>query len=268
MATSGRQWHLLNNGTKTTEGRLTMKSRITAFVLTMLLLTCEVVLAAQITPTQKIDRVTRLLKSLETRDLRPLAYVDSRSYMQHNLRVANGPAALRELVLHSPAGTSVRTVRIFADDDDVVAQTDYNFGGPKVGFDIFRFDGDKIIEHWDNLEDKCAAPNLSGRTQLDGPTTVTDLDKTDANKLLMKSYFDDVVLGGQRDKVAQYRSVDSFHQHNCDGEDNKSGFQTKTGIFAKPGFVFKYTKVHKILGQGNFVLVMSEGLFDAKPTAF
>jgi predicted SnoaL-like aldol condensation-catalyzing enzyme len=245
-----------------------MKSRITAFVLTMLLLTCEVVLAAQITPTQKIDRVTRLLKSLETRDLRPLAYVDSRSYMQHNLRVANGPAALRELVLHSPAGTSVRTVRIFADDDDVVAQTDYNFGGPKVGFDIFRFDGDNIIEHWDNLEDKCAAPNLSGRTQLDGPTTVTDLDKTDANKLLMKSYFDDVVLGGQRDKVAQYRSVDSFHQHNCDGEDNKSGFQTKTGIFAKPGFVFKYTKVHKILGQGNFVLVMSEGLFDAKPTAF
>jgi len=73
--------------------------------------------------------------------------------------------------------------------------------------------------------------------------------------------------GGQADKVAQYRS-DNFHQHNCDGEDNKSGFQTKRGIFAKPGFVFKYTKVHKILGQGNFVLVMSEGLFDAKPTAF
>jgi predicted SnoaL-like aldol condensation-catalyzing enzyme len=224
--------------------------------------------AAQLSPTQKIDRATRLLKSLETRDLRPLAYVDSRSYTQHNLQVANGPAALRELVLHSRAGTSVRTVRIFADDDYVVAHTDYNFGGPKVGFDIFRFDGDKIIEHWDNLEDKCAAPNLSGRTQLDGPTTVTDFDKTDANKLLMKSYFDDVVLGGQRDKVAQYRSADSFHQHNCDGEDNKAGFQTKTGIFAKPGFVFKYTKVHKILGQGNFVLVISEGLFDAKPTPF
>jgi predicted SnoaL-like aldol condensation-catalyzing enzyme len=100
------------------------------------------------------------------------------------------------------------------------------------------------------------------------PTKVTESDKTDANKLLMKGYFNDVVLGGQREKAAQYRSADNFHQHNCDGEDNKSGFQTKTGIFAKPGFVFKYTKAHKILGQGNFVLVMSEGLFDAKATAF
>jgi predicted SnoaL-like aldol condensation-catalyzing enzyme len=45
-------------------------------------------------------------------------------------------------------------------------------------------------------------------------------------------------------------------------------FRTKPRIFAKPGFVFKYTKVYKILGQGNFVLLMSEGLFDAKPTAF
>jgi hypothetical protein len=103
-----------------------------------------------------------VMKSLETRDLRPLAYIDSRSYTQHNLQGADGAAALRETVLHSPAGTSVRTV---------VAQTDYYCGGPKVGFDVLRFDGDKIIEHWDNLEDKCAAPNLSGRTQLDGPTT-------------------------------------------------------------------------------------------------
>jgi predicted SnoaL-like aldol condensation-catalyzing enzyme len=242
--------------------------RLAVALVAMLLMACEVVFAAQLTPTQKMDRVTSLLNSLETRDLRPLAYIDSRNYAQHNLQVANGPAALRELVIHSPAGTSVRTVRIFADGDYVVAQTDYNFGGPKVGFDIFRFDGDKIVEHWDNLEDKCAATNLSGRTQIDGPTKVTDLDKTDANKLLMKNYFDEVVLGGQRDKVAQYRSADNFHQHNCNGEDNKSGFQTKTGIFAKPGFVFKYTKVHKILGQGSFVLVISEGFFDAKPTAF
>jgi predicted SnoaL-like aldol condensation-catalyzing enzyme len=245
-----------------------MQNRVAACGLLTLSITCAAAFSAQLTTDQKIDRVTTLLKSLETRDVRPLAYVNSRTYVQHNLRVANGPAALKELVLHSPAGTSVHTVRVFADGDYVVAQTDYNFGGPRVGFDVFRFAGDKIVEHWDNLEDKCKAPNVSGRTQLDGPTKVTDLDKTDANKLLMKRYFDDVVLGGQRDKVLQYRSGDNFHQHNCDGEDNKSGFQNTSGIFAKPGFVFKYTKVHKILGQGNLVLVMSEGLFDAKPTAF
>jgi len=74
-------------------------------------------------------------------------------------------------------------VRIFTDGDYVVAQTDYNFGGPKVGFDVFRFDGDNIVEHWDNLQNKCAAtPNPSGRTQHDGLTKVTDFDKTNANK--------------------------------------------------------------------------------------
>ena len=163
-----------------------MQNRLAGCFLLTLSITCGAALSAQLTTGQKIERVTTLLKSLETRDLRPLAYIDSRTYTQHNLRVPNGPAAHKELVLHSPAGTSVHTVRVFADGDYVVAQTDYNFGGPRVGFDVFRFAGDKIVEHWDNLEAKCIAPNASGRTQLDGPTKVTDLDKTEANKLLMK----------------------------------------------------------------------------------
>jgi predicted SnoaL-like aldol condensation-catalyzing enzyme len=110
--------------------------------------------------------------------------------------------------------------------------------------------------------------NLSGRSQLDGPTEVADLDKTESTKNVVKGYFDTVILQGQRDKVSQYRSKDNFRQHSCDGEDNKSGFQLKTGPYATPGFVLKIEKVHKSLGQGNFVLVMSGGLFDAKPAAF
>jgi hypothetical protein len=57
------------------------------------------------------------------------------------------------------------------------------------GFDVFRFDGGKVIEHWDNLQKKCAAPNPSGRTQIDSPAEVTDLDKTKTNKSVMKGYF-------------------------------------------------------------------------------
>ena len=107
-----------------------MQKRFTVYALTILSITCGAALAAQLTPARRIDRVTTLLKSLETRDLRPLAYIGS-SYTQHNLQVADGPAGVRELVLHPPAGTTVHTVRIFADGDFVVAQTDYNFGGPK-----------------------------------------------------------------------------------------------------------------------------------------
>ena len=255
-------------GRSTAKDEVSVKKSFVSIGLALLLITSGVAVAGQLTADQKIDRVGKLLKSLETKDPTSLAYVDSKRYTQHNLAVEDGPRGVRSLVLHPPAGTTVHTVRIFADGDYVVAQSDYFFDGPKVGFDVFRFDGDKIVEHWDNLQQKCAMPNQSGRTQLDGPTKVTDRGATEANKSLMKGYFTDVVLGGQGNKVAQYRSLDNFHQHNCDGEDNKSGFQNKSGIFAKPGFVFKFTKVHKILGQGNFVLVMSEGLFDAKPTAF
>jgi hypothetical protein len=73
-----------------------------------------------------------------------------------------------------------------------------------VAFDVFRF-------HWDNVQDECAVPNVSGRTQLDGPTQVVDLDKTEANKTVLRGYFRDVVFGGQREKAAQDKSLDHFH---------------------------------------------------------
>ena len=121
-----------------------------------------------------------------------------------------------------------------------------------------------MVEHWDNIQDKCLAPNKSGRTQLDGPIEVTDADRTQANKAVVKEYWDAVVLGGQRNRIAEFRSMDDFRQHNCEGEDNKSGAQ-----LSKPGFVFKIEEVQKILGEGNFVLVMSHGLFgDSQPMAF
>ena len=225
--------------------------------------------AEGLAPKQKLEIVRELLKSLETKDPNPSStYISSSKYIQHNLQVADGPAGLKQLISRLPNNTTVNTVRIFADGDFVVAQSEYEFFGPKVGFDVFRFEDGKVVEHWDNLEEKCSHLNLSGRSQLDGPTEVADLDKTESNKDVVNGYFDTVILRGQGDKVSQYRSMDTFRQHSCDGEDNKSGFQLKTGPYAKPGFVFKIEKVHKVLGQGNFALVMSEGLFDAKPAAF
>ena len=106
-----------------------MQNRLTVCVLTTFSMICGAAFAAQLAPAQKIDRVITLLKSLETRDPGPLAYIGS-SYTQHNPRVADGPAALKELVLNSPAGTAVHTVRIFADGDYVVAQTEDNFDSP------------------------------------------------------------------------------------------------------------------------------------------
>jgi hypothetical protein len=41
------------------------------------------------------------------------------------------------------------------------------------------------MEHWDNLQET-ARPNLSGHSMIDGPTEPRDLDKTYANKELVR----------------------------------------------------------------------------------
>lgn len=52
----------------------------------------------------------------------------------------------------------MNTARVFEDGDYVFAHSDYNFFGPKIGFDIFRFENGKIVEHWDNLQDGTSEP--------------------------------------------------------------------------------------------------------------
>ena len=216
----------------------------------------------------KKDIVRKLLESLETKDPKPLRFINPKKYIQHKLEIEDGLDGLKKVISRLPANTKANVVRIFADGDYVIAHSELNALVDRVAIDVFRFENGKIVEHWDNLEEKCANLNFSGRSQLDGPTELADVDKTESNKALVKEYFEAVVLGGRGDQIAKYRSMDNFHQHNCQGEDNKSGGQLTRGIYAEPEFVFKIEKVDKILGEGNFVLVMSESLFDAKSTAF
>jgi len=101
-------------------------------------------------PGTKLEIVRELLKSLETKDPKPARYINSRKYIQHNLGVGDGPEAGKELISQLPDTIKVNTVRIFADGDFVAAQSEYDFFGPKVGFDVFRFEGGEIVERWDN----------------------------------------------------------------------------------------------------------------------
>jgi predicted SnoaL-like aldol condensation-catalyzing enzyme len=216
---------------------------------------------------EKKDVVRALLRSLETRDSAPVGFINRHKFIQHDPRVEDGLGGYKRFVAGLPADTKVNTVRIFADGDYVVAHSEFTLpSGPQIGFDIFRFENGRIVEHWNNIEAKCPRPNGSGRTQIDGPAEVVDLDKTEANKALAREYFEVVVIGGNRDRASQYRG--EYHQHSCYGEDNKSGFQTQRGPFAKPGFVYRVQKVHRVLGEGSSVLVVNEGLFDNTPTSF
>lgn len=214
------------------------------------------------------EKVTELLKSIETGAPEAIAYVNSNKYIQHNQAVADGLAGFGALLQMLPEGSAkVNTVRVFQDGDYVFAHTDYNFFGPKIGFDIFRFEDGKIVEHWDNLQEK-VAETASGRTQIDGPTEVKDLDKTEENKTLIKNLLNDVFMGANPNKITDYISTEQYDQHNPGVKDGLAGLGEALQSLAEAGMPMVYEKNHIVLGEGNFVLAVSEGIFLKEKVSF
>ncbi|REG96064.1 nuclear transport factor 2 family protein [Flavobacterium aquicola] len=221
--------------------------------------------------TEKMEnkqKVVSLLKAIETGASEPVGYINPNKYIQHNLGVADGLAGFGALLQSLPPNSAkVNTVRSFQDGDFVFTHTDYNFFGPKIGFDIFRFEDGKIVEHWDNLQET-AKPNPSGHSMIDGATEIKDLDKTEANKALVRNFVDDILVNGKMEKLAGYFNGDNYIQHNPNIPDQLSGLGATLGELAKQGIFLKYDKIHRVLGEGNFVLVVSEGHFGKNHNSF
>jgi predicted SnoaL-like aldol condensation-catalyzing enzyme len=217
--------------------------------------------------TQKEEQVVDLLKSIETGATGPVSVVNANKYIQHNLAVADGLEGFGQVLAALPKGSArVNTVRVFEDGDLVAAHTEYNFFGPKIGFDIFRFEQGKIVEHWDNLQET-AGPNPSDHSMIDGPTAVTDLDKTAANKTLVGSFVKDVLVNGRMEMLNSYIDGDNYVQHNPNIGDGLSGLGKAFEAMAKAGITLKFNTLHKVIGKGNFVLTVSEGSFAGKHSA-
>lgn len=215
------------------------------------------------------EKVVELLKAIETGATEPVAYISPNQYTQHNLGAADGLAGFGALLKALPPNSAkVKTVRAFEDGNYVFTHTDYDFFGPKIGFDIFRFEEGSIVEHWDNLQETPKQSNPSGHTMIDGPTPSRDAEKTEENKKLVRQFVDDILVNGKMDKLAGYFNGDNYIQHNPQIPDQLSGLGKTLGELAKQGITLKYDRIHKVLGEGNFVLVVSEGHFGKRYDAF
>lgn len=219
--------------------------------------------------TDQKQQVVDLLKAIETGAAESVAVINADNYTQHNLGIADGLAGFGAALGALPAGSArVNTVRVFQDGDYVFAHTDYDFFGPKIGFDIFRFENGRIVEHWDNLQETPIAANPSGNTMVDGPTESSDLGKTEENKVLVQGFVDDILVNGRMEKLADYFDADNYIQHNPHIANGLSGLGAALEAMAANGVTMQYDSIHKVLGEGNFVLVVSEGAFAGAPTAF
>lgn len=216
------------------------------------------------------EKAVALISSIETGAQEPVGYINPNKYIQHNLAVADGLAGFGAVLAKLPKGSAkANVVRAFQDGDYVVTHTEYNFFGPRAGFDIFRFEDGQIVEHWDNLQ-AIAPANPSGRTQFDGPTTISDLDNTEQNKQTVADFVQTILIKGDMAQIGRFigPADADYLQHNIAVADGLSGLGKALAALAEQGMPMEYGHNHKILGQGNFVLSISEGKFLNQHVAF
>lgn len=163
----------------------------------------------------KKEQICALLKGIETGDPQSVTVVNESKYIQHNPLTRTGNVGLAELFKRlSKTNPHVEIVRVFEDGDYVFAHTDYDFNVVEVGFEVFRFENGLVVEHWDNLQLKPSGPNPSGHTMLDGTTEATDLEKTEENRALIRSFVDEVLVNDQLDRLYHYINSESYIEHN------------------------------------------------------
>jgi predicted SnoaL-like aldol condensation-catalyzing enzyme len=203
--------------------------------------------------------------------MRELANPD---YIQHNPFIPTGLEPFIELLpVLEAAGTTAENVRMFQDGDYVFMHNIWRNASPfgadeMVAFDIIRVDENgKVAEHWDALQ-PLVSETVSGRTQTDGPTEVTDLDQTEANKALAVALIEDVLMGRNPARITDYISDESYAQHNPMIADGLDGIIEAVETLTAQGNMFQYTEIHAVLGEGNFVLTVSEGEWSGQTHAF
>ena len=93
-------------------------------------------------------------------------------YIQHNPRVPNGIEPLKGFTTNLPPNFAYEPGMIVEDGDYVMLHGHYaGFGPtPMVGVDIFRLKDEKIVEHWDVLQEEVpTAKTASGNPMFTNP---------------------------------------------------------------------------------------------------
>ena len=217
---------------------------------------------------ERKDKIVALLKSIETGEVSAVQVVNETKYIQHNPQTDEGGKGLAELFKQlSKSSPTVNVVRIFSDGDYIFGHTEYDFGSPRVGFEIFRFEKEQAVEHWDNIQPR-KGPNLSGHTMVDGDTIPSEIESTESNRALVKNMVNDVLINSNLARLVDYFS-ESYIEHNpelSDGIENLRCELEKSLRHKKMGIC--YDKLHRVLAEGNFVLSVCEGYKDSEHCSF
>jgi predicted SnoaL-like aldol condensation-catalyzing enzyme len=220
------------------------------------------------------EKIASFFEAINTRDVAIIEELVTEDYIQHNPFIPTGRdpfVGLLTTVLEDN-GTRVENIRILEEGNFVAIHNLWTNAAPfgadtVVSFDILRFDENgKIAEHWDAIQ-PWESQTANGNTMVDGPTNITNLDETEANKALAISIIEDVLMGQNPDNIINYIAED-YVQHNPGIDNGLVGIQAAVDYLISINNMFQYNTIHKVIGQGNFVLTISEGTWNGTSNAF
>lgn len=217
---------------------------------------------------QKIENVKGLyLEGIKKGNIDVVDNYTGDRYTQHSTGVADGSEGFKAFFKDFLERTKYRDIRIIRTIEDgnfvfVHAYQDIDNGKAKwITTDLFDTDeNDKIIEHWDVIAPyKSPTETQSGNDMILGDFTISDLEKTETNKALIRLFLTDIFQNQNYNEIDQYVSSETYIQHNPN---------LPNGINALKTFLlnrdFNYDFIFHVMGQGNYVVTLSKGTLDGQ----
>lgn len=179
-------------------------------------------------------------------------------YTQHSTGVKDGKEGFLEFFepfLERNPKREMKVVRALEEDGKVFLHVyqNLNDGGAQwVTMDFFDSDADgKIVEHWDTIEAYTPA-NPSGRSNIDGPSAVTDLERTAQNKVHVQTFFQTCLADRRANQLEQF--FDGYIQHHAHLGDGLDGLR---GLITDEAIQLRYIDTPLCVAEGNFVATLS-----------
>lgn len=185
-------------------------------------------------------------------------------YIQHNPNVKQGRAGITEMINYlktlplPPVGAKSPVIRAIQEGDLVVTHLDIEFIGKRMAvIDLFKLKDGMLAEHWDAIQQISDQTGMS-ITATNGSYEIDQRASAVNNKEIVNQF---------------YRAI-----MNKDSEAELNSFIDKAYIEHDPGIIGKglinyltddanrVIKIHRIIGEGNFVVVQSE--FKRRDKAF
>lgn len=216
------------------------------------------------------EKAIAINKAVQSGDAETAAALVTETYIQHTPNVPDGKAGLRILVTKIKnkeiLAPKITNIRVFEDGEFVILHHDVNWPTRKVMFEIYRFERGLAAEHWSGIADH-PEKTVSGHSMVDGATEIVEKDLTEKNKDLAASFVKTVLIDRNFDKLPNFYHP-GIIQHNPFIDNSIDGLLRGFEELQKTGVSIEIKNIFKVLGEGNFALVCSEGKFAGKHTAF